>query len=179
MQFSHWKYKIQWILVYPYSWVNIITVNFRIFSSPPKSSILFRSHISSLPSSSTLDTTIPFILKKKRFIYFWLCCIFVAMCRLSLAVVTGDYSLVVMRGLLIVVASLVVERGLWVCRLQQLWHKVLDAPRYVESSQTWGRIYVPSTGRRVLNHWTTREVLHLHLKNKNTAWWKGWIKVII
>ena len=34
------------------------------------------------------------------------------MCGLSLAVVTGDYSLVAMHGLLIVVASLVTEHGL-------------------------------------------------------------------
>ena len=70
MQFSYLKYIIQWILVYPSSWVNITTVNFRTFSSPPKSSILFRSHISSLPSSSTLDTTILFILKKKDLFIF-------------------------------------------------------------------------------------------------------------
>ena len=36
------------------------------------------------------------------FIYFWLCWVFVAACELSLVVV---------RGLLIVVASLVVEQG--------------------------------------------------------------------
>ena len=77
MQFSYLKYIIQWILVYPSSWVNITTVNFRTFSSPPKSSILFRSHISSLPSSSTLDTTIPFTLKKKIYLFLTvlhLCC---------------------------------------------------------------------------------------------------------
>ena len=31
---------------------------------------------------------------------------------------SGDYSLVVVHGLLIGVASLVVERGLWACELQ-------------------------------------------------------------
>ena len=39
-------------------------------------------------------------------IYFWLCRIFVAACGLSLVVASGDYSLVVVCGLLIV-ASLV------------------------------------------------------------------------
>ena len=42
------------------------------------------------------------------FIYlFWLCWVFVAVCRLSLVVGSGGYSLVVLHGLLMAVASLV------------------------------------------------------------------------
>ena len=45
-------------------------------------------------------------------IYFWLCWVFIAACRLSLLVVSRGYSLVAMRGLLTVVAFLAVELGL-------------------------------------------------------------------
>ena len=46
------------------------------------------------------------------FIYFWLCWVFVAAHGLSLVAVSGGYSSVAVRGLLIEVASLVVEHGL-------------------------------------------------------------------
>ena len=39
----------------------------------------------------------------------------------------------------------------------------LDAPQYVEYSQTRDLTCVPCTGRRILNAWTTREVLKLNL----------------
>ena len=45
------------------------------------------------------------------FNFFWLHWVFVAVCWLSLVVVSGGYSVVV-HGLLIVVASPVVEHGL-------------------------------------------------------------------
>ena len=45
-------------------------------------------------------------------IYFWLPWVFIAACRLSLAAMGRAYSLVAMHGLLIAVASLVVEHGL-------------------------------------------------------------------
>ena len=48
---------------------------------------------------------------KKRFIYFWLCWIFLAACRLSLVAESGSYSLVGVHGLLTAVASLFAERG--------------------------------------------------------------------
>ena len=48
-------------------------------------------------------------------------------------------------------------------RAQSLWHMGLDAPQYVESSQTRGLTCVPCTGRQILNVWTTREVLKLNL----------------
>ena len=44
-------------------------------------------------------------------IYLWLCLVFIAPCRLSLAVASGNRSAVVVHGLLTVVASLV-EHGL-------------------------------------------------------------------
>ena len=45
------------------------------------------------------------------FIYLWLCWVFVAVHWFSLVATSGDYSLVVMHGLLVAVASLVVEHG--------------------------------------------------------------------
>ena len=44
--------------------------------------------------------------------YSWLCWIFIAVCGLSLAAARGGYSLDVMCGFLIAVASLVAEHGL-------------------------------------------------------------------
>ena len=44
--------------------------------------------------------------------------------------------------------------GLWLW-----WHAALVAPWSVESSQSRDQIHVPCTGRRILNHWATSEVL--------------------
>jgi len=47
------------------------------------------------------------------------------------------------------------------CRLQELWCIGLVAPCRGESSRAKDRIRVPCTGRRILNHWTTRVILFL------------------
>ena len=47
------------------------------------------------------------------YFYFWLCCVFVAAQVFSLVAVSSDYSGGAVLGLLIAVASLVVEHGLW------------------------------------------------------------------
>ena len=62
---------------------------------------------------------------------------------------------VAVHGFLIAAASLTAEHGLWVLGLSScaaLWH--------VGSFQTRDRTHVPSLGRWILNHWTTREVQH-------------------
>ena len=83
----------------------------------------------------------------------------------------GDWGLlsVAVCGLLIVVASLVVEHRLQVRGLQQLWLTGsrapaqqlwctgLVAPWHVGSSWTRARTHVPCIGRQILNHCTTRE----------------------
>ena len=56
------------------------------------------------------------------FIYFWLPWVLVVVCGLSLVVESGGYSLVVLHGLHIVVASLVVELG-----LLGIWSSVVAA----------------------------------------------------
>ena len=63
------------------------------------------------------------------FVYFWLCCILIVVQGLSLVKVSGGYSSVALRGLLIVVVFLVVEHGLSSC----VWAVAL---KHVESSQT-------------------------------------------
>ena len=79
-------------------------------------------------------------------------------------------------GLLIAVASLVLEHGLqvhglhscgtWAQQLwlvdsraqaQQLWHTGLAAPWHVGSTRTRARTHVPCIGRQIVNHCTTRE----------------------
>ena len=49
------------------------------------------------------------------FFFFWLCWVFVSVCGLSLVATSRGYSLIVVHGLLIVVASLVVEHRLSSC----------------------------------------------------------------
>ena len=108
-----------------------------------------------------------FILFIYLFIHsFWLHWVFVAFsscCERGLLFVA-------VRGLLIAVASLVMEHGLqahglqqlWLAgsraQAQQLWCTGLVALRHVGSSQTRARTRVPCTGRRIVNHCATREV---------------------
>ena len=50
-------------------------------------------YLSIIPSGpSMLSQMTDFIFKKNKFIYFWLCWVFVAACRLSLVAASGDYS---------------------------------------------------------------------------------------
>ena len=44
----------------------------------------------------------------------------------------------------------------------------LVAPQHVESSQTRNQTRVPCTTRRILGHWTTREVLGLGILYSST-----------
>ena len=83
-----------------------------------------------------------------------------------------------MSGLLIMVASFVMELGLrragfGSCDFRALESglnscaavKSLHAPRHVGSSRTKDRTHVPCVGRWVLNHWTTKEVQDTCFKN--------------
>ena len=65
---------------------------------------------------------------------------------------------VAVHGLLIAVASLVVEHGVQARGLQQLWRTGFVALWHVGSSRTRARTHVPCIGRQILNHGTTREV---------------------
>jgi len=80
-----------------------------------------------------------------------------------LVAMRGAFSLVVVCGLLIAVASLVADHG-----LQSAWASVVvvsvDALGHVESSQARDRTHVPCIGRQIPNHWTTRTVLFLFCK---------------
>ena len=76
-------------------------------------------------------------------IFFWLCWVFIAVLRLSVVVVSRDYSLVVVHGLLVVVASLVLVGG-----FQQLQDPSLVVLWHVASSWTSGQIHIPFIGRQ-------------------------------
>ena len=77
---------------------------------------------------------------------------------LSLVVASRGSSLVAVHGLLIVVASLVVEPGLQGVWAQYLWHAGLVALHYVESSWTRDQTCVPCVGRQIPIQRTTKAV---------------------
>ena len=117
-----------------------------------------------LLSSNYLWLYFYFFLIFKKFIYFWLCWVFVAVRGLSLVVASGGYSLSRYAGfslwwLLLLQSTGSRRTGFSSCgtRAQQLWLAGLVAPRHVGSSQTRTRTCVLCTGRRILNHCTTRE----------------------
>ena len=88
-------------------------------------------------------------------------------CRsLSLVAASGSQSLVVVYQPLIAVASLVTEHQHCVHKLPQFGRMGsvvmlhgLSCPAAYGSSQTRGQTCVPCLGRRILYHWTTREML--------------------
>ena len=93
---------------------------------------------------------------------FWLCWVFVAKCGLSLVVMSG--------ATLHCCVQTSHSGGPSCCRAQALgswaqwlWRTGFVAPWHVGSSQTRDRTHVPCLGRWILNHWTTREVLHIFL----------------
>ena len=68
----------------------------------------------------------------------------------------------------------VAEHGLQACGLQQLQHvgsivvaHRLSCPWHEGSSSTRDQTCLPSIGRRILNHWTTREALTQCILTKN------------
>ena len=86
------------------------------------------------------------------FIYFWLCWIVVAAPRLSLVAESEGYSQAA-------VPSLVVEHGLKSTQASVVvWPLGLVALQHVGFSWSRDQTSVPSIGRWILNHWTTREV---------------------
>ena len=100
-----------------------------------------------------------FLLKKYLLAYlsihFWLLWVFVAVCGLSLAALSGGYSLVGVHGLIAVV-SLIAEPGSRV-RAQQLWCMGLVALGHVGSSRIRDLTCAPCIGRWILNPWTSRQ----------------------
>ena len=103
----------------------------------------------------------PFFKKKN---YFWLHWVLVAVLRVSPAAASRHYSLVGVRGLLIAMASLVVEYRLQgmqasVAVAQGLQSTGLVAPRHVGVLPNQGRTGIPCIARQILNHWTTWSAL--------------------
>ena len=115
-----------------------------------------------------------FSLKYIYFIYLFLAALSLPCCERAFSS-CGERGLlfVVVRGLLIEVASLVAEHGLQArglqqlwhagsrAQAQQLWHTGLVALQHVGSSRTRARTRVPCIGRQILNYCTTREAHNL------------------
>ena len=81
--------------------------------------------------------------------YFGPCWVFTAACRLSRVAPRRGYALVVVRGPLTVLASLVWSTGSTA--------QGLSCPRHVGSSKARDWTSIPALSGGILNHWTTRE----------------------
>ena len=100
-----------------------------------------------------------FFKKKYLFIYLILAALGLRCCTQAFSS-CGERGLLFLavHGLLIAVASLVVEHGGCRVQAQWLWRTGLVAQWHVGSSWTRAQTRVPCTGRQILNHCTTREV---------------------
>ena len=92
-------------------------------------------------------------LKASIFLNFYL---FIFGCAGS-SLLLRDFSLVAMCGLLIAMASLVAEHGLWSVGSVVAAHGLV-APWLVEPSRSRDQTDVPCIGRWILNHWITSKV---------------------
>ena len=102
---------------------------------------------------------------KISFIYLWLCCVFVALCRLFLPAVSGRSSVVGHR-LLTAVASLVQSTGSRHLRFSSCGSWGFVAPRYVGSSWTRGGTNVLCIGRQIPIHCDFLSLL------AQAQWWR-------
>ena len=110
---------------------------------------------------TNLDTNFSLSLKKIFFVLF-LAALDLRCCTwLSLVAESRGYSLVLAPKPLIAVWLLLLLSMSSRVRTQ-LWPMGPVAPWHVGSSWTRDRTHVPCIGRRILNHWTTREVLTFH-----------------
>ena len=92
------------------------------------------------------------------FVFFGLHLVFAAVRRLFSSCGKQGLLFLAVRRLLIIVASLVAEHSLQGVRHQQLWQMGLVASRHMESSWPKDRTHVSCIGRRILKHWTAREI---------------------
>ena len=115
-----------------------------------------------------------FFLKNYEFICFWMPGVFLAAHGLSLVAVSRGYSLAAASSLQSKDTEFVAH-GLS-CPMG------LAASQHVESSQSRDPSLVPDIGRRILNHWTTREVpynssIFNFLRKIHFAFHGGWTKL--
>ena len=111
---------------------------------------------------------------KKAFYKFWLCQLFAAACGLCLAVENRGCPPAAGHGLLIAVASLVVEHRLWPVGFSRCGSRALECG--LSSCGAWTQLLhsmwnLPRPGinqcplhcRWTLNHWTAREAPPLYI----------------
>ena len=148
-----YKYQGRLLIVFLSWWKQLYNVALLALSVP---SLLHSGKQSDLTDKSGKFF---FLNKFIYFIYLFLAVLGLCYCTRAFSS-CGEWGLpfVAVRGLLIAVASLVVEHRLQVHGLQQLWRTGLVALRHVGSSWTRAQNRVPCIGRWILNHCTTREV---------------------
>ena len=108
------------------------------------------------------------ILIFKKLFIFWLCWVFVAVCRLSLGVKSGGYSSLWYVDFSLPWHLLWSAGSRWVvgfgsCGPQSLQHRLSSCDsqtlEYAGASWTGARTRIPCIGRRVLYHWPTRDTV--------------------
>ena len=97
----------------------------------------------------------------------WVVCVCVCLCCCSGSLLMGTGFLLLWAGSILVAGHgrlTAVAFLLWSVdfgvQAQYLWPTGLVAPQHVEPSWTTNQIRVPCIVRWILNHWTTRNVLH-------------------
>ena len=107
-----------------------------------------------------------------RFIYLWLCWIFLDVFRFSLY---NEQRLLFLWRKACLLQWLLSSwsRGSG-AQAESLWCTGLVAPRHVGSSWNKDWTHVPGIGWWILNHWTTREVQFWHLNSINSPSSQTW-----
>ena len=112
------------------------------------------------------------------YIHLWLLWVFIAAQAVSGCGKKGLFS-VVMRGLLTVVTSLVGEHRFQALGLHWLWCTGFSCSAVCRSSRPRDRTRVPSIGRWILIHCTTREVLDYCFWIKSKHCWKYFMSALL
>ena len=99
--------------------------------------------------------------------------VFIVVHRLSLPALCGGFSLVVVHGLFIVVASSCCRTWAPECIGFSSYSMRAQPPQDMWNLSSWTRdqTHVPCIGRHICNHWTTRQVQHVVCSLKAYIGW--------
>ena len=94
---------------------------------------------------------------------------------------SGGYSVVVVHGPPMAVASPDADTGSREHRRQSLWHRRLVALRHVKTSGTRAQTHVLCIGRQIINHWTTESprIVYLNILLLLNSWAVFLLSIII